>query len=609
MSDGKIPMLAGVASLALTLGGCATMATRADGSNVNAPEANANTGIAYFLPRQLATVTVKRTESRIAKASKKVVDAQAGLTEAQTDLDAKTVTEATARDAYLGHDKDDPARDLLRISYARAQAALELARDGVKAQQGKLLAANTAFQTEVTAAHSSVAGDYDVTVDLALLPVSADPTKLFRLNPRHAASRDDEHKLKVGTNGLLASEDVVASDRTADILVELATFSGALSGLIKTGGDARSGEPGMMSVPCSKAPDEIVAVVDLANGGDLDELNRQLTCHGVRLTPEESVNWATAGAPAPDRRRDIDGIVYRTPADVRLRIEKCIGIPEAPAPAALPQPQAQDSGPCPGGRWLVTRTVQVSLPQAGPISVVRQDAGLFTRTTYGLAFDQGMLTSYSASRPSEVLEAARTPLRVVNGVFDGISKVISLRTGQANGLSGLSTAQLAALSAQNKLALGPMANEQARVDAQLALAQAQSRLLLQPAGAEKDALEAQLNLLKAYYALQAGTPTGESSLTQAQLTLLQQQLAFQNAGLTGQTQAAASQQALLNALTQLSIANRAAPAQLAAADLTAQISELSTRAKQDALNHCVGRAVATAPAGTVPDISGCLPTP
>lgn len=598
-----------VLAAALAAGGCTTVSTRGDLSNTITPPRDANAGIAYFLPRQLASVTVKRSETRLAKSSKKVVEAQVAMTEAQSDYEAKTIAEVAARDAFVGHDKDDPARDLLRMSYAKAQVALELSRDALKSKQNKLLAANTAFQTEVGAPRSSVAGDYDVSIDIALLPVSADPSKLYRLNPRHAPSRDDEHKLKVGANGLLASEDVIASDRTADILVELATFSGALSGLIKTGVDARTGEPGVESIPCSKAPDEVVAVVDLTNTGDLTELNRQLTCHGVRLMPEESISWATAGGPMLDKRQQIDGIVYRTPADVRVRIEKCIALAEAVTAVAPPQPQAQDSGPCPGGRWLVTRTVLVSLPQAGPISVIRQDAGFLTKTTYALAFDQGMLTSYSAARPSGILEAARTPMRLVNGVFDGLSKVISLRTGQANALSGLSTAQLAQLTAQNKLALVPTVNEQARLEAQLALLQVQNKLALQPVGAEKEALEAQLNLLKANYALQAGASSGETTVIQAQLALLQQQFALQSAGITGQTQTAANQQALLNALMQLTIANRAAPGQVAAADLAAQISELRIRAQQDALNQCVARAMAGAPAGTVPDISGCLPTP
>ena len=53
--------------------------------------------------------------------------------------------------------------------------------------------------------------------------------------------------------------------------------------------------------------------------------------------------------------------------------------------------------------------------------------------------------SYDADRPSEALEVARTPMRLINGLFTGFSKIVSLRTGRNEQLSALSASELATL--------------------------------------------------------------------------------------------------------------------------------------------------------------------
>jgi hypothetical protein len=70
-----------------------------------------------------------------------------------------------------------------------------------------------------------------------------------------------------------------------------------------------------------------------------------------------------------------------------------------------------------------------------------------TRTAYKHTFKDGVLINYDADRPSEVLEFARTPVRLVDGLFNGVSKVISLRTGANADKVTLSASELATFAA------------------------------------------------------------------------------------------------------------------------------------------------------------------
>ncbi len=92
--------------------------------------------------------------------------------------------------------------------------------------------------------------------------------------------------------------------------------------------------------------------------------------------------------------------------------------------------------------WFLKDTLNVSLPQFGAISPVPQNSGFMTRTGHNNTFKDGVLVKYDADRPRELLEVARTPVRLVEGLFGGISKVISLRTGANADRVSLSASEL-----------------------------------------------------------------------------------------------------------------------------------------------------------------------
>ena len=397
-------------------------------------------------------------------------------------------------DAIVANGTVTAVRELLTQRLAVDKAAAAKARKALAAAEAKREDARKL----VAGARPDGAKKFTITVKIELLSPSADPRHGYRLRPTHNAFRDDEHKFKVTNAGLLTNVNIVATDRTSDIITEVATFVGALTTSIPASGDRLA----IPAKPCGPAPQELTSLVDFADPNSVAELNADLACIGVRLNPvaqpapAQPVTYATA---------PVDGLVYRTPLDVIVRVEKC----------SLPE------GNCsPSTGWYTTELIALSLPQAGPISYVRQDAGFMTRTSYAVAFQDGVLVEYNAQRPSEFLEVARTPMRIVNGLFDGASKIISLRTGQNTARTGLSASELALVEARYSLAVGTLTGDKKLSDAELALLRSQSALVIGPIDAASNLSAAELQLLRARLASTQGANTAATELSASELALM-----------------------------------------------------------------------------------------
>ena len=521
-------------------------------------------GFAYFLPRQLARVTATRTGGPLDDAVKAVVKAQSEIESTEALIASTKAAISVTEQMLVDKELKDAARPILTARLAEQKAALDTAEKALPTKKAALGTAKATLTTR--AAQPIAAGDtaFKVALKIELLPPSADPSQAYLLSPHHSAVRDDEHKLIVSPAGLLTSTDIVATDRTADILVEIATFAGAITG--KALGVQGRTDPDPQKVrECKGSPDEYTGTVDFADHSSVALLNNDLQCLGVRLQATGQY-WPGSTRPVPDARTTepgIEGIVYRTPVQVQVRIEKCLD----------PKGSCGPDDP----KWFPTEVVALSLPQAGPISFVRQDAGFMTKTKYKLAFSDGVLTSYDASRPSEILEIARTPMRLVNGVFEGASKIISLRTGQNTAQAGLTNSQVAALQAQFALQNAQIAGQTGLTNSQLALLQSQ-------------------------FALQGGQLVGQTGLTNQQLALLQAQYGLQAGMLVGQTGLTNQQLALLQAQGGLAVGQNNLTVQQSASNLATAVALLRDQNRQETLNRCIADKILAQQT----DISGCL---
>lgn len=426
---------------AAALGGCATVGS----SNIaasGAPEAD-RAGIAYFLPRQLTKVTVKRTAITFDKAIEQLGKDQLAAAAAKAAVASTKASIKETEDLIVARGDIVPVRELLMARLEAQKKALPVAEEALTKADKKVVDAKADVAAAMTRTPDEQCGAFKVLVNLELLPPIPDPAHGYRLSPRHSVLRDDEHKLKV-SGGLLDSVDVVAADRTADILVELATLAGAATG-------AR-----ILDEPCpGEASEELSAVADLADPVELASLNEVIGKFGAKLDVKNK-GW-TRSATYPDDGKWLGGIAYRTPVDVMIHIRKC----------------EYADGKCASDKeWKTAQILALSLPQAGPISYVRQDAGMLTKTKYSTAFKHGILTSYDSNRPSEVLEVARTPMRMVNGFFDGASKIVSLRTGRADKETALANSETARLKAENDRLIAALAGQTQLSAAQLSTEEA-----------------------------------------------------------------------------------------------------------------------------------------
>lgn len=252
--------------------------------------------------------------------------------------------------------------------------------------------------------------------------------------------------------------------------------------------------------------------------------------------------------------------------------------------------------------WQAAEVVSLSLPQAGPISIVRQDAGAFTRTEYDLVFQSGTLTQYDSSRPSEALAIASTPLKIVNGFFEGFSQIISLQTGRNRSLAELSASELELLNARAQLERGAISNQRLLSSEQVQLADQLAAADVAALTRQNSLSQAQQSLLTQIiaqeYAVQIATLQQQQNLATANQTLAQTIFQTQNSSITNQTSLLSSQLALLQQQAENNIAQINVPNQILEASVAAQLDRLL----QESIRACVERELA---AGNTSDLSAC----
>jgi hypothetical protein len=423
---------------------------------------------------------------------------------------------------------------------------------------------------------------YDLTLNLSVEEPSPDTSFAFRLSPEHNWLRDDSHKITVSKKGLLTSTDIVATDRTADIIVELGRLAGAIAGFAPPGAFAELAEQRSKQAPsCVGIPDEYAQRIDIADHTDLEGANQRFACYGVHLKNRDDAGIRAEQDKQPIPQRP--GIFYRAAGEIIVDIERC--------------EMKNDTCASP---WVPYRSVALTLPQAGRIGYISQPAGITTKTQYAAKFSDGMLVDYSSDRPSEILQIAGTPIRVIGAVFDGISKVISLRTGQNNALAGLSESQLAVLNAQAKYEQGQINNQKTLTDAERTLLEARVALQAAEINGDTALTEAQITQLNKQVALQALGISSAGQLTQAQIDVLARQIELDALRQKGESQASAATAAASNAQVAAMLQANANQVALSNSELATAIAILRNTSRTRSLRKCIEST-------GVDNIETCLP--
>ena len=370
-------------------------------------------GLTYFLPTQLLKISVAETKID-ASESMKVLSKQAiALAEFNTKIEPLTALREKIEmqiKSLPASFADAEAKSAMDLDFARAKGEETAIQTKIDSLQIKI----TATQAAVVAGVGGAKKQFAMTVEL--LPMVADATRHFVLLPQHNPLRDDELKFVVSPDGLLSSADIIATDRTGDIIVELASAVGSFVGVI---GPASGG-----GVPC---PAKIVKIINPADAASFTDLNQQLqNCFSTRIVPDIGITQFEMKSPQ-FKNVSQPGIYYRTAVPMTLNFD-------------LNTTQG----------WITLDSKTISLPQSGPIAFVPATASAFVKTTSNMKFQNGMLTNWDSNRPSELAEIVRAPGRAINAGFGAISKVLQLKIDTSGKEKELSIAGRNALAETEK---------------------------------------------------------------------------------------------------------------------------------------------------------------
>jgi hypothetical protein len=226
--------------------------------------------------------------------------------------------------------------------------------------------------------------------------------------------------------GLLTTTGAVSTDRTADVLVQLAQLAGEILKMgVVAGRGAGPGEG--PPKPKELKPFTFDAVFDPADEDDYRTVNQQLAVldrpiYQIGINPKPTAA-STANAKGPATYgRSADGLVYRRPVPYVISIQLSDGTP--------------------------VKAVQTNLPNGGQIGIVPFDAGMFVTTTYDVGFADGMLTKLNQTRPSETLGFVTMLTNVAKEVVSIPTSLLQFKVDYSTKEQALVESQKAKLEAQ-----------------------------------------------------------------------------------------------------------------------------------------------------------------
>jgi hypothetical protein len=294
---------------------------------------------------------------------------------------------------------------------------------------------------------------YQVTVTEEL---EKDGDRMFLLDPNFTFNSADAFHVTVGANGFLTSITSTNSDKSADILVELA--KAAAEGFkLSVGGLAP--QDGALTYP-----DRVDVVFDPFDSDQRESATNALW--NARLV----LNLSSFSNPGSDPyaawtnvNRVSKGIVYRPTLPYEIRIE--------------------------GNREFRSKTV--FLPNKAPLLLYNPQKAAFVTTIHQIGFSNGCLVDVSADKPSQGLALAKVPMQILQTLtslptnilqlkFDiksATQKLQSLETNSAALTVADLESQLKLIEARQRLTNALLGSPTNDLNAQVAALEAQIKLL------------------------------------------------------------------------------------------------------------------------------------
>ena len=425
----KIIEFAALALATLVLGGCAPAAV------ISYKNPSDQAGLAYYLPKRLIRIQLDRAP---ASASDQVEKAKANFAAAEES--EKKSGGAVKAAIKLRDELAKGAGGTSSPAYAEQLKAVQVAEANAALAKQALANAQKALKEAASLDWFATADGKPILVDTFTIALSAplpDPAERFVAVGHHVPSRTDTFSLKTNTSGLLSNADAIAEDQTGAIIVSLA---GAVAGIRAPTGPhilMESSRPAAKKDcinPDGPAPFSVEFMWDPKVPSEADpskakDIELQLCKLGASYRLVLTSLWKDS-LPAgrmPNVEGD-GGIYYRRELPYLLSIYRLNGSDEKLAKAIL-----------------------LAMPNFSPREFLALEGGAFTKREYTNIFDNGILISHTANKPSEFLAVAKIPVDVMRAIFSIPTELITLKVNYTNAGKDLAEAQKAILEAAKAL--------------------------------------------------------------------------------------------------------------------------------------------------------------
>lgn len=270
-----------------------------------------------------------------------------------------------------------------------------------------------------------------------------DRNYLMRLVHRPSPSFHDNVSVAITPEGLLTSVRTTFRDESPAIVAKLAELAGTVA---KAGLPAPKGTtPGLSSISVTPIRRRLATVV--VDPTDAAACAAALGRYGVHLTAEpllgsEDVR-CTLAPPGPCQPVCTQaGVCYRPVIPYRITVRPG-GIIEAPPPGSREGPTHD----------IVTGGTQqiLMLPNRSPVVCYPIERTAFVRRTLSMSFDNGLLTSMTTDKPSEILGFLSIPIDVAKAIVSIPGELLQLRITRIDQRKALSSSEAAALQSLQDL--------------------------------------------------------------------------------------------------------------------------------------------------------------
>jgi hypothetical protein len=406
--------------------------------------------LSYYLPKRTFVLSFVRTfaqssEFRARAAAKAAYDA-AEVAYAQAELEYQHASAAHTADPS----DPDLRKESVRLS------AIRTWRDSERTRTKAALAnANAAWQQTRTLANGCGLDDAFTLTPAAYVPDTS--KKLFAVFD-HRVWRNDTFALTTTTSGLLSNGTATASDqssavaqgfarllalpaavdiarpsqisaRTADLaLLKDVTLEDSKKEDRKDDGSKDSPDSQCLAM----GPFEFEMTIDPTEKSDLSAFSEALgearAWYEMRITEfgtQAEVAKGTECALAPGAGKNPStapgGLFHRRNRSVVLR-------------AYAYDPNRQKGSKCELAHPMckLAHSIVIDMPNASSCEFVAYDAGALTDSVNTTTFENGMLTTLTSTRPSELVAALSLPIEVVRAPLSLVKDLLTLRIDYAD---------------------------------------------------------------------------------------------------------------------------------------------------------------------------------